>query len=103
MILRIRGRTKVGATFIQIVDRYAGRLASVGGRLYLSGVDELVRAQIVRSGKLDLGGQVWLEGVTPIMGESTRRAIGAAETWLVTSAPDLGAEDAVVAEGPDHE
>ena len=103
VILRIRGRTKVGATFIQIVDRYAGRLASVGGRLYLSGVDEQVRVQIVRSGKLDLGGQVWLEGVTPIMGESTRRAIVAAETWLVTVAADVGAKDAAVAEMPDRE
>ena len=83
VILRIRGRTKVGATFIRVIDRYAGRLADAGGRLYLSGVDEHVRAQIARSGKLDLGGDVWLEAVTPIIGESTRRALDAAETWLV--------------------
>ncbi len=103
VILRIRGRTKVGATFIQIVDRYAGRLASVGGRLYLSGVDEQVRVQLVRSGKLDLGGDVWLEGVTPIIGESTRRAVGAAETWLVTSAPDSATGAAEASEAPPRE
>ena len=51
----------------------------------------------------DLGAQVWLESVTPIIGESTRRAIGAAETWLVTLAPDAGAEDAPLAEVPDRE
>ena len=85
VVLRIRGRTKVGATFIQIVDRYAGRLAAVGGRLYLSGVDERVRVQLVRSGKLDLGGEVWLENVTPIIGESTRRAMADAHAWLLES------------------
>jgi SulP family sulfate permease len=91
VVLRIRGRTKVGATFIKIVDRYAGRLAAVGGRLYLSGVDEHVRDQLVRSGKLDLGGDVRLEEVTPVIGESTRRAIGKAEAWL--SAPVDGKPD----------
>jgi SulP family sulfate permease len=92
VILRLRGRTKVGATFIQIVDRYARRLQVVGGRLYLSGVDDHVRTQLVRSGKLDLGGDVWLEEVTPIIGDSTARALGNAEAWLATSsarsAPD---------------
>ncbi len=59
----------------------------------------------MRSGKLDLGAQVWLESVIPILGESTRRAIGAAETWLVTSVPDAGAEDSdtAVTEAPDRE
>jgi SulP family sulfate permease len=92
VILRIRGRTKVGATFIQIIDRYAGRLSAVGGRLYLSGVDEHVRRQLVRSGKLDVGGDVWLEEVTPIIGESTNRALGEAQAWLVESRGEVAAE-----------
>ena len=79
VILRLRGRTKVGATFIEVVDRYAARLASVGGRIYLTGVDDNVREQMVRSGKLDLGGTVRLETMTPILGESTRRAISGGE------------------------
>jgi SulP family sulfate permease len=93
VVLRIRGRTKVGATFIQIVDRYARRLAAVGGRLYLSGVDEHVRDQLVRSGKLDLDRDVWLEDVTPIIGESTRRAIGSAEAWLLEATDEAGQVD----------
>ncbi len=87
VIVRLRGRTKVGATFIEVIDRYAGRLASVGGRIYLTGVDDHVRQQMVRSGKLDLGGTVWLETMTPILGESTRRAIQDANAWLVESTP----------------
>jgi len=91
VIIRLRGRTKVGATFIEIVDRYAGRLASVGGRLYLSGVDDNVRQTMVRSGKLDIGHEAWLESMTPIIGESTRRALRDAEAWLVEAeAPGSG-------------
>jgi SulP family sulfate permease len=83
VVLRLRGRTKVGATFISVIDRYAGRLASVGGRLYLSGVDEGVRTTLIRSGKLDLGGAVVVESMTPIIGESTLRALADANAWLV--------------------
>jgi sulfate permease, SulP family len=93
VILRLRGRTKVGATFIQIVDRYARRLQNVGGRLYLSGVDDHVRIQLVRSGKLDVGGEVWVEEVTPIIGESTARALGKAETWLLASSDGRVADE----------
>ncbi len=88
VILRLRGRTKVGATFIEVVDRYAGRLASVGGRIYLTGVDSHVREQMVRSGKLDIGGTVRLETMTPILGESTRKAISEANAWLVEASAD---------------
>jgi sulfate permease, SulP family len=71
-----------------VVDRYANRLAAVGGRLYLSGVDDHVRQQLVRSGKLDLGGAVWLDSRTAVIGESTRRAIADANAWLVEAPPD---------------
>jgi len=83
VVLRLRGRTKVGATFISVLHRYAERLEAVGGRLYLSGVDEGVRATLVRSGKLDLGGVVVLKAVTPIIGESTLEALADANAWLL--------------------
>src|SRR5690606_30626467 len=40
VVLRLRGRTRVGATLIDVLDDYADSLADVSGRLYLSGVDE---------------------------------------------------------------
>jgi SulP family sulfate permease len=83
VVLRLRGRTKVGATFISIIHRYAGRLAAVGGRLYLSGVDEGVRTTLIRSGKLDLGGAVVVTSMTPILGESTLEALADANAWLL--------------------
>ena len=35
VVLRLRGRTSLGATFIKVASDYADRLADVGGRLYL--------------------------------------------------------------------
>ncbi len=39
VVLRLRGRSSLGATFVTVVDEYANRLHQAGGRLYLSGVD----------------------------------------------------------------
>ena len=58
VVLRLRGRTRVGATLIDVLDDYADALANVGGRLYLSGVDEDVSVQLRRVGKLDLKQEV---------------------------------------------
>ena len=46
VVLRLRGRTQVGATLIEVLDEYADELAEAGGRLYLSGVDERVSTQL---------------------------------------------------------
>lgn len=43
VILRLRGRTTLGATFLKVVGDYAHELAGAGGELYLSGLEpELV-------------------------------------------------------------
>jgi SulP family sulfate permease len=89
VVLRLRGRTKVGSTFIDVLSRYAARIGAVGGRLYLTGVDDQARQQFIRSGKLDIGGTVWLEAATPVLGESTRLAVDEATMWL-TSASAAG-------------
>ena len=42
VILRLRGRTTLGSTFLSVVSDYADRLQSNGGRLYLTGLDPAV-------------------------------------------------------------
>ena len=39
VVLRLRGRATLGATSFAVLADYAERLATVGGCLYLSGVD----------------------------------------------------------------
>ncbi|MDB6030917.1 MAG: sulfate transporter, partial [Verrucomicrobiales bacterium] len=82
VVLRLRGRTRVGATLIEVLDEYADALAEVGGRLYLSGVDEDVGRHLRLAGKLDLDRTVHLVPESKILGASTRQAVASASAWL---------------------
>ncbi|MCK9485480.1 MAG: SulP family inorganic anion transporter [Dehalococcoidia bacterium] len=83
VVLRLRGRTKVGATLIEVLTNYADRLREVDGRLYLSGLSNEAYDQIVRTKKLRLTGPVRAYEATPVRGESTQEAAADARTWLV--------------------
>lgn len=82
VVLRLRGRTSAGSTLIEVLDTYADDLAEVDGRLYLSGVDERLAAQLRRAGKLDLDRAVQLVPARDVLGASTLQAIEQAGAWL---------------------
>ena len=82
VILRLRGYTHVGATLIEVLDSYADALAEVGGRLYLSGVDAEVSAQLRRAGKLDLDQTAQIVPADRVIGASTAQALAHATAWL---------------------
>ncbi len=84
VILRLRGRTKVGATLIEVLTQYADQLDEAGGRLYLSGLSAGAYGQFSRTGKLRLSGPVQAYAARSVIGESTREAYGDAEAWLVS-------------------
>jgi SulP family sulfate permease len=81
VVLRLRGRTSLGATFIKVASDYADRLAGVGGRLYLSGLQPSLTERLHRTGTID--GPMRAFEATPIVGESTHEAYLDAESWLV--------------------
>ncbi|WP_278263029.1 SulP family inorganic anion transporter [Nocardia sp. AG03] len=82
VILRLRGRTSVSATFLHVLADYARRLDAVGGRLCLSGVDPRVRA--VWTDELLAGQGIAVEffPATHTLGESTLAAYAEAEIRL---------------------
>ena len=82
VVLRLHGRTRVGSTLIDVLDRYADDLREVGGRLYLSGVHADVAAQLRRTGKLALEREVWVAPAEEVLGVSTAEAIAHANAWL---------------------
>jgi SulP family sulfate permease len=82
VVMRLRGRTAIGATLIDVLARYAADLEAAGGRLYLSGVDEGVFAQLVRTGKVRVDGPVQVYPATDVVGESSRLALADARAWL---------------------
>lgn len=82
VVLRLRGRTRVGATLIEVLDEYAEDLREAGGRLYLSGVHPDVARQLQRAGKLEVGREVWITPAREIVGDSTADAIAQGSAWL---------------------
>jgi sulfate permease, SulP family len=81
VVLRLRRRTSLGATFLKVVADYAGRLDDADGRLYLTGLEPSLTERLARTGQLD--GPVRAFEATPIVGESTHAAYLDAEHWLV--------------------
>ncbi|WP_216326525.1 SulP family inorganic anion transporter [Deinococcus aestuarii] len=88
VVLRLRGRTRVGATLIEVLDDYADDLAEVGGRLYLSGVDGDVGEQLREAGKLDLDRSVHVVPAGDVIGASTDQAVTSARGWLGSTRAD---------------
>ncbi len=81
VVLRLRRRTSLGATFVKVVGDYASRLADADGRLYLTGLEPSLTERLRRTGHLD--GPVRAFEATPVVGESTQAAYLDAEAWLV--------------------
>jgi len=81
VVLRLRGRSSVGATLIDVLADYAESLAEAGGRLYLAGVSEPVASQLRSAGKLDIGGVVHIVPASAVLGESVQEALALAEEW----------------------
>ena len=86
VVLRLRGRTSLGATFLKVITGYAERLAEVDGRLYLSGLDPSVAERLRHTGRLKDPERIF--EATPLVGESTEEARHAAQEWLVDKQPE---------------
>jgi SulP family sulfate permease len=86
VVLRLRGRDRIGATLVKVLEWYSGQIRDAGGRLYISGADPRVADQIQRNGLI--GPQdLTVIPATEILGESTRTALAAGSTWLRESTP----------------
>ena len=88
VVLRMRGRSTLGATFFTVLASYATQLADVGGRLYVSGVDPVLMAQTRRTGTITDDGPVQLYEASPVVGESSLQAFHDAEAWVAAHRPD---------------
>jgi sulfate permease, SulP family len=83
VVLRLRGRSRVGATLVDVLSDYAEELRAADGRLYLTGVAPEIHEQFRRSNKLRLTGPVRLYDATTVLGESTQAALADGDSWLV--------------------
>src|SRR5690606_3448922 len=83
VVIRLRGRTSFGATFFAVIATYAELLGRRGGRLYLSGLDPAVVAQLATKASTPPTGAAHLFPATRVLGESTHRAVDDGRAWLV--------------------
>lgn len=84
VVLRLRGRTSLGATFFVVLADYVAKLDAAGGRLYLSGVDPAMLERMTRS-RIDVNGPLQAHPATEVVGQSTLDAYQAAEAWLISA------------------
>ncbi|MFZ4809724.1 MAG: SulP family inorganic anion transporter [Ilumatobacteraceae bacterium] len=84
VVLRLRGRMTLGATFYAVLEQYASRLAAVGGTLTLTGLAPGVVQQMERTRRFDMAGPVTLYPATEVLFESTERGYRDAQAWTVT-------------------
>jgi SulP family sulfate permease len=81
VVLRLRGRTTLGATSFIVIADYAKRLEGVGGRLFLSGVGSALIEQMRGTHRIDPDHVPAFEATT-VIGESSEAAYDAAAEWL---------------------
>jgi SulP family sulfate permease len=93
VVIRVRGRSEIGTTFLDVVSRYAQRVRANGGRLLLSGIDPNVKERMSRTGHLAAIGEENVYLATSYVGESTRAAFEEGQAWLDTF--DAKAEETV--------
>lgn len=82
VVLRLRGRTDVGSTFITFLDRYRGQLAAVDGRLLLAGVGEQLMDQLTRTGCAESLGSGSIFPMEAELTASTDAAFREGQRWL---------------------
>ena len=93
VILRLRGRNKIGSTFVIVLEHYAQKLQANGGKLMLSGVSERIWQQLVDTETTDTIPEEDIFRVTNKLGASTRRAIETARKWLDAPSDKLSETD----------
>ena len=81
----LTSNTRLGATFVAVIDEYAERLHRAGGRLYLGGVDPDMMRMLECTNQINGSSHVRAFPATATVGEATTAASDAATTGLIAA------------------
>lgn len=82
VILNLRGRSDLGSTFIEVIERYAEDLRAHDSRLILAEVRPKVYKQLNETGKIDVFGDENIYGRTKRLAETILKAHEDAQRWI---------------------
>ena len=82
VILRLRGRSDLGTTFMDVLLRYARSLAAVGSRLVIVSTNERIDEQLAVTGIADVIGPENVIRGTERVGATVRTAYEEAVAWV---------------------
>jgi SulP family sulfate permease len=87
VILRLRGRTDLGTTFLEVLRRYALALGEVGSRLVVVSAGERIRQQLEATGVTAVIGPESVYPGDDRVGATLQRAIEDARRWVAARSP----------------
>jgi SulP family sulfate permease len=88
VILRLRGRTDVGTTFLDVLRRYAIALGAVDSKLVLVSAGERIRSQLEVNGVLEVLEAANVYAGTERVGAALDRAVADAQDWIAARVRD---------------
>jgi len=82
VIVRLRGHTDLGTTFVDVLARYATQLDEAGSRLVVASVDSQVMRQLHAGGVLDIIGPDSVVIGDERVGAALASAVSDAQAWI---------------------
>jgi SulP family sulfate permease len=82
VILRLRGRTDLGTTFMDVLRRYAQALAATGSKLVIVSASERIQEQLRVTGVTDLIGPENIYTGDERIGATVKRAYADGTAWI---------------------
>jgi len=82
VIVRLRGHTDLGTTFLDVLARYAADLRDAGSRLVIVSVDSRVRRQLEVGGVTDIVGSSGVVVTDERVGVALAGAVAEARAWI---------------------
>ena len=91
-ILRLRGRTDLGTTFMDVLRRYAQTLTATGSKLVIVSASERIQEQLRVTGVTDLIGPENIYTGDERVGATLKRAYADATAWVEQNQPAAGTD-----------
>ncbi|MFN8034450.1 MAG: SulP family inorganic anion transporter [Acidimicrobiia bacterium] len=92
VILRLRGRSDLGTTFMDVLSRYAQSLAGLGSKLVIVSANERIQEQLAVTGITDLIGRENVYTGDERVGATLKRAHADAIGWIEGKNRDRGTD-----------